>query len=510
MRYPKAAAFFAVFVLALAVFAGGGVYLAAGRDGCAVSGEVLAGDRSYAGGFTVTQRAVVDGHLLINAGYLSADSGPGWSMAETAPVPEPPPSIALKDTDLDYSESWSSGTRHTTEIPLPFAQDIYDGLAAQIGGSEGSKTASAPLGSYTNRLPLHFVSSGISGLPLLEADRPLNRLPFRDQPDEYSYDSEFTLLDVFSLAAPEGSSLFSVLLLNPGYNTFSITMRSDTDFYTYSDCAFAPDGNFYLILDVRQGLDQQEVYATSYPSSARVDGSALPGGGWGVYKIPYEFTGSVPQGERWWAAGGCEVRPDFSVAENIYPLADGWEHASIELSYDGTQLYIFSLEVGTLWLTAIDLASGETVQRLELASAAEISALNHRDVSAQDLADALNREGTICAFDGGVAICTEYEFAAVAVESGGEFVREALFCPRQQSGAPDGLPAAANYYPDRRAFAWDGERVAYLDWDNSSCDARLCVFEDGGLVYCEQFPGGMYAGVDAECTFDISARKETA
>lgn len=183
MRYPKAAAFFAVFVLALAVFAGGGVYLAAGRDGCAVSGEVLAGDRSYAGGFTVTQRAVVDGHLLINAGYLSADSGPGWSMAETAPVPEPPPSIALKDTDLDYSESWSSGTRHTTEIPLPFAQDIYDGLAAQIGGSEGSKTASAPLGSYTNRLPLHFVSSGISGLPLLEADRPLNRLPFRDQPD---------------------------------------------------------------------------------------------------------------------------------------------------------------------------------------------------------------------------------------------------------------------------------------------------------------------------------------
>lgn len=131
-------------------------------------------------------------------------------------------------------------------------------------------------------------------------------------------------------------------------------------------------------------------------------------------------------------------------------------------------------------------------------------------MSAQDLADALNREGTICAFDGGVDICTEYEFAAVAVESGGEYVREALFCPRQQSGAPDGLPAAANYYPDRRAFAWDGERVAYLDWDNSSCDARLCVFEDGGLVYCEQFPGGMYAGVDAECTFDISARKETA
>ena len=350
MRYPKAAAFFAVFVLALAVFAGGGVYLAAGRDGCAVSGEVLAGDRSYAESFSVTQRAVVDGHLLINAGYLSADSGPGWSMAETAPVPEPPPSIALKDTDLDYSESWSSGTRHTTEIPLPFAQDIYDGLAAEIGGSEGFKTASAPLGSYTDCLPLHFVSSGISGLPLMEADRPLNRLPFRDQPDEYSCDSEFTLLDVFSLAAPEGSSLFSVLLLNPGYNTFSITMRSDTDFYTYSDCAFV----------------------------------------------------------------------------------------------------------------------------------------------------------------GGVAICTEYEFAAVAVESGGEYVREALFCPRQQSGAPDGLPAAANYYPDRRAFAWDGERVAYLDWDNSSCDARLCVFEDGGLVYCEQFPGGMYAGVDAECTFDISARKETA
>ena len=85
MRYPKAAAFFAVFVLALAVFAGGGVYLAAGRDGCAVSGEVLAGDRSYAESFSVTQRAVVDGHLLINAGYLSADSGPGWSMADTAP-----------------------------------------------------------------------------------------------------------------------------------------------------------------------------------------------------------------------------------------------------------------------------------------------------------------------------------------------------------------------------------------------------------------------------------------
>ena len=87
MRYPKAAAFFAVFVLALAVFAGGGVYLAAGRDGCAVSGEVLAGDRSYAESFSVTQRAVVDGHLLINAGYLSADSGPGWSMADTAPRP---------------------------------------------------------------------------------------------------------------------------------------------------------------------------------------------------------------------------------------------------------------------------------------------------------------------------------------------------------------------------------------------------------------------------------------
>ena len=99
---------------------------------------------------------------------------------------------------------------------------------------------------------------------------------------------------------------------------------------------------------MRQGLDQQEAYATSYPASARVDGPALPGGGWGVYKIPYEFTGSVPQGGRWWAAGGYEVRPDFSVVENIYPLADGWEHASIELSYDGTQLYIFSLEVGTL------------------------------------------------------------------------------------------------------------------------------------------------------------------
>lgn len=76
-------------------------------------------------------------------------------------------------------------------------------------------------------------------------------------------------------------------------------------------------------------------------------------GGYGIYFIPMEQ----------------EILATDRI-ENIYPMdPDTEQYVTMEQSFDGTQLLLFTRERGQLFLTVLDLETLETIQRLELPTA---------------------------------------------------------------------------------------------------------------------------------------------
>ena len=457
-----AAAFTALFVLASCLMAGGSIYMHAHRNDLEITGEVLYGERAMASGVEVRQSVLIDGHPNWEVSYSPAAAShvtrADWSLPELRRTAAQPPAISIGSMTSGLTISYDSGRSVVWLYDIPVVQEIADGIAASAAGG-GEYATELLLNDYTDCLPI---------VARVDSDIDIGR-------EEAA--AGIDLSDVFPLPMPYDL---------PCRVTYSSTDASGSmgtaEFrlleYPYDidgSSVLAADGNLYLAFTAH-GADGD-----------LLDGSSLPGGSWGVWRIPCEVTGS-DSGERWWA-GRVRLSADLDAVELVSPIGTGVDAVKLCLSYDGTKLLLLTAESGTLYLTVIDTATGENLQRLALAQEEELCPDG-------GLAQAVQRFVQYSSA-GSEVLLTEGR-ALVLAGQGGEYSLAmsadltALPVPECYSEDAGG----STYLWDYGAMVSDGKRLLVLehvgaqdaasgtDGDGTVAE-RLSVFGPGGLEYCE-------------------------
>ena len=475
MKFRRAVAFAFLAGLALAVLAVGTGVLAAQAGSFSAAGEVICGEREAAEGFTLRQELALGGHLSVDAVFDAASgetrSDSAWSFLELAPEEAPAgPKLRLKGVGGDRDESWPDRGRNTLGAPLAWAQDIYDRLYSSLDGESGQAGESRPLSEYTDKLPLNFYCRGMTDdVPVYEI-RPEDPRLWCDRRVNETYDGELSD-GAFALPLNGDEMLYASVTVNSYASAFGVEVSpGDGYYYTYSDCVLAPDGALYLVLDIRE--------TDGGTPGERVSAEGFPGGEWCVWRIPCEVEGDTG-GERWWTADSVRVRPDFGSVECFHALGADWEHADLELSYDGTRLLLFTVADGELRLTVFGL-DGEELQSMKLMDIAPGIDIYTSEVNRM-----------VChVFENGLAVDTDAGEVVCVPESGGVYAAPFVVDMR---ALPDSLQYGGTIGTEPYAFASDGERVAMLDGghyfgtDGGKALLRLTVFApDGELLYSEQ------------------------
>lgn len=474
MKFLRAAAFAFLAGLALAVLAVGTGVLAAQAGSFSAAGEVIYGERAAAEGFTLRQELALGGHLSVDAVFDAASgetrSDSAWSFLELAPEEAPAgPKLRLKGVGGDRDESWPDRGHNTLGAPLAWAQDIYDRLYSSLDGESGQAGESRPLSEYTDKLPLNFYCRGMTDdVPVYEI-RPEDPRLWCDRRVNETYDGELSD-GAFALPLTGDEMLYASVTVNSYACAFGVEASPGADYYTYSDSVLAPDGALYLVLDIRE--------TDGGTPGERVSAEGFPGGEWCVWRIPCEVEGDTG-GERWWTADSVRVRPDFGGVECFRALGADWEHADLELSYDGTRLLLFTVADGELRLTVFGL-DGEEMQSMKLMDIAPGIDIYTSEVNRM-----------VChVFENGLAVDTDAGEVVCVPENGGIYAAPFVVDMR---ALPDSLQYGGTIGAEPYAFASDGERVAMLDGghyfgtDGGRTLLRLTVFApDGELLYSEQ------------------------
>lgn len=474
MKFRRAVAFAFPAGLALAVLAVGTGVLAAQAGSFSAAGEVICGERAAAEGFTLRQELALGGHLSVDAVFDAASgetrSDSAWSFAELAPEEAPAePKLRLKGVGGDRDESWPDRGHNTLSAPLAWAQDIYDRLYASLDGESGQAGESRPLSEYTDKLPLNFYCRGMTDdVPVYEI-RPKDPRLWCDRRVNETYDGELSD-GAFALPLNGDEMLYASVTVNSYACAFGVEASPRADYYTYSDCVLAPDGALYLVLDIRE--------TDGGTPGERVSAEGFPGGEWCVWRIPCEVEGDTGV-ERWWTADSVRVRPDFGSVECFHALGADWEHADLELSYDGTRLLLFTVADGSLRLTVFGL-DGEELQSMKLMDIAPGVDIYTSEVNRM-----------VChVFENGLAVDTDAGEVVCVPENGGIYAEPFVVDMR---ALPDLLQYGGTIGAEPYAFASDGERVAmldgghYFDTDGGKALLRLTVFApDGEVLYSEQ------------------------
>lgn len=474
MKFRRAVAFAFLAGLALAVLAVGTGVLAAQAGSFSAAGEVICGERAEAEGFTLRQELALGGHLSVDAVFDAASgetrSDNAWSFSELEPEEAPAgPKLRLKGVGGDRDESWPDRGHNTLGAPLAWAQDIYDRLYSSLDGESGQAGESRPLSEYTDKLPLNFYCRGMTDdVPVYEI-RPEDPRLWCDRRVNETYDGELSD-GAFALPLNGDEMLYASVTVNSYACAFGVEASPGADYYTYSDCVLAPDGALYLVLDIRE--------TDGGTPGERVSAEGFPGGEWCVWRIPCEVKGDTG-GERRWTADAVRVRPDFGSVECFHALGADWEHADLELSYDGTRLLLFTVADGSLRLTVFGL-DGEELQSMKLMDIAPGIDIYTSEVNRM-----------VChVFENGLAVDTDAGEVVCVPENGGIYAEPFVVDMR---ALPDLVQYGGTIGAELYAFASDGERVAMLDGghyfgtDGGRTLLRLTVFApDGEVLYSEQ------------------------
>ena len=205
-----------------------------------------------------------------------------------------------------------------------------------------------------------------------------------------------------------------------------------------------------------------------------LDASALPGGSWGVFRLPFALLSDCGNG-RWWMSGEIKAQLTSLEVENVLPLSTAEvEHLDVRPSEDGKHLLcLLYMRSGSLELRVMDAASGEVTDSRRLF----------------DYAPAEERMSAVChAGDGGAVFIVGNEALAGSFEGG-------VFTPELgMDVTPARLPYGEGSFNFWDALYTDG-RLAVLssqyDEAGGSGSLALDVYTGGELAYTEFFSDPM-------------------
>ena len=463
----KAAAFLALFAAAALFCACALVYFDANAAELALETATLYGDADAARGVRVEDEVRLNDRLVWELGADltdgSHDTKSHWELMRRRAgnyEHEPEPEIMVKQP---YLSGKYYNIDEETVFDYPFQERIYRELAAKLEG-DGIVSERIKLADYVENYELYAYYS----------------------PDGRGFDG--TADYTFTLPVPESAVVEVTLERDGGSDDLDINHVMPQNYYSQS----VYDGeDIYLLFDARE-------------DGELLDGAALPGGDWGVYRVPVSDGGA-----------------DFENVENIYALGTEWESARLTVEPERERLLLFTGEDGGVYLTVIDTESDCVLGRMELISAEEIAALGWGDESA------LLHDMNVYTGSGYFAVKIR-DIVAAAEQYAGAYER--LFVLGLSSlPTPDGERSTGG---QRLDFVRDGERFIMLESGETYAEPRgvyphyrrVCVFERGELAYCgwlecqldtglmeyAWMSSGTYNPLEYSLRFDASVYVDTA
>lgn len=454
-------AFIVLIALALGVFTASSAYTAAQAGKLSLERETFYGDAAAAEGFAVDVDAAIEQHAVLNA-RLSLTTGEqkaarSWSTkqvnyydSETSVIME------LAGASLSSGFSWSGSSEMSwwRQEENSIEAKLYDSIASKVDVGE-TKTELVCLNDFTDHLPLQFYTSRVNT------------------------DGHSNMADVFRVPLRDEVLLELTLTRQADGGDFTINELKPEDFWCSSSGIMAADGNIYMAMLITD------------KNGAQLDASELPGGSWGVYRIPCEQPEDGERsGARWWMNVDTQVTAIPERSELITPAGEDCTALKMFLSYDGQYLLLFTCEGGEIYLYVIDITSGATLSRekLPVPDDADVEELQNRIYSIS------------CTLYEDLAVFRLGWYAYVYTPCAGEY--ELKLCARAYD-----QPRPSKYDPDHYSigsdeyeYAYDGERLAVIDygtlyyWDDMQEQqrngyARLCVYGEDGELLCADWIG---------------------
>lgn len=458
----KFAASAALFLFALALFAGTSAYMLAVQASPNFTGESVYGDASAAEGITVEQRAHMDGHitweLSYDAGQMSGESEDGWSRDTVDGDIGNLPGIRTW-SNYTFSPDSDTGLSNMDEG----MRNIYDYIAAKYGEG-GYAQEEVDLIDFCDSYPV-TLDSLYYNVFTLEGDNFID-----------------ITSDELRIPVTEG------MTANVGVSAGGISVIPLT-FYADSDSVYVPSGYIYMVSAV-----------ISEETGEVMDG-------WTLYRLPaeceeivrYDRYGKIAgQDEavadsRWWFDDGFGynfmVESGRDALETVCELPDAATVAALDVSWDGESVLVYTEEDGALYMTVIDAATGAERQRVRLFETADI-------LEPGETINSLNF-GAISQFasESCAVFCYEDRAAAVLNYVGGEYA------PAYTIELNGAFPVS---------FAGDSTRLCALLFEPDgryTGDYRLEVYEDGALSCRQRLSGAhpensRYVSKDARVYMD--------
>lgn len=343
------------------------------------------------------------------------------------------------------SHSWYSGE---PDFHSEYVYDVYADMVEMAGDAE-TYTRRLRLNDYTDIMP---VTAEIHGTNVYE--------------DLYEYTFDYDVSEYFPIPLPE--EVWMEVMLERGVDGSRLSIEFLDSQYiggVYDSSLCAADGNLYIKFCVRD------------EKGALLDGSRMPGGSWGVYRIPCEDD---------------TIR--LSGMEPVYAIGEEVQGEALLLSEDRERLLIFTAEDDALYLNVMDAGSGELLQRQLLLVGSDWSF----DES-YTLADATS--GADVTPVDGYYVLNVGSVLQVLTEGGGLYT-PLLTVDTSNPPAPERYENEDCYVHSggNVFYATDGERLVvlnnssvddYSDPENSTMTGYLQVnvYDGSGLIYSEWLTG---------------------
>ena len=429
----RAIAFLLIFALICGAFGFMSADLSASARDYALEGELLAGSREAAEGIALEYAQWLHGCLVWRTAY---DLGSGGQT-------------------LDFS--WRSSLEEPETRPFELeAEDVFDRFAVGPGSEyspaiaglvdgfleSGKLSEEYVLNDYVDCVPVVFrlLVPDEGGGAWVRTQRSLSELFFVPLPENVRVRFE----------RDEGSSFYDYKYAGSG-----LTARASS---------VEAAGYIYFTFSVRESLSGEN--ELRFEGGPLLDGSHLPGGGWGLWRVKLEGEGLA-----------------LESLEQVLSLGTDWQDAVLAL--DGERPLLLTLADGRVTLRALDAESGAVTDEFTLFEGFEPSWYGLAELEVQS-------------FPEGIAVADRDGAAATLLRLAEGYTGLRLWNSQVEYDERSrllGLGPEGSFYAYERQYRLFGERLAVLEptdiysGSNKQAEGLLMLYvydPEDGLIFAER------------------------
>lgn len=434
--------------------------------------NIIYGDKSYADGVSVLTRAHYDDHLFWNTTYTIGNKNTvttdyEFYYAEKYENRERRYHAVELDVDFKYGVDTSTPADECEGLQKAY-RELYDELKP---GEQGKK--SIRLQDYYTYYPVRI---GIDLPGVLWNGNDYEHLISQDYEKERAVWDKFN--EFFKIPIPEDLPALEIGVsrhLNDS-GAASSSSGHDRDFYfnvrsTYTNSrVFFSIGNQYNIKD---GEDVKYV-----------DTSLIPGG-YGIYSFAYKNVRNSEntKGSATYFFPGYETGVDQESLAMVFPLEQHVEVIFLTLSNDESKLFMFTKEYGSTYLTVIDIATMNELQKFKITDA---------------------KNFTFYEYDNCIVL-NGWDYISVIEKQADGLCKHAFTVSRKKEVNDSNLQKGV-----ATTMAFDGEKLVIINRTGDEiypslelCGFTVAVYNSTGLLYYGEYESSLSVSRNAN-TYDFN------